>query len=434
MTTILRRMGMKRLLALIAVAAVMMSLSCAKQEKETEPQTISVISVWGDQEAEVFTGQIAATFQERTGITVQFEGTRDINAVLTTRVQAGNPPDIAILPNPGAMVELARDGKLVDLGTVFDMASFRNDFSQGWIDLGTVDGKLYGLYLKAAIKGLVWYDPSTIQALDLTLPKTWDDLAEVSKKALAAGIAPWALGVESGAASGWVGTDWIENIFLRLHGPELYKDWYEGRLAWTSPEVKEAFEYFGQVAGTPGMAYGGKNYILSTNFGAAHAPVFQDPPRALFHQQASFIQGFIKEQFPSLAAGTDFAFIGFPSINASYSKAVEGAGDCVVVLKESKAAAEFMKFLASAEGQTFWAATGALSTNRNVPLSAYGDKLTQDAAGILNDAEIVVFDASDMMPGAMNEAFWGAIIAFVNDPSKLDTILADLDRVQGEAY
>ncbi len=427
---------MKRTIAIIALAALCAGAAFAMGGKASADttKTLSVIAVWGDQEAETFTRQIAAEFERRTGIKVLFEGTRDINAVLTTRVQAGNPPDIAILPNPGTMVELAKAGKLVDLGAVYDMVQFRKEFSQGWIDLGSVDGKLYGVYLKAAIKGLVWYDPATVSSLGVSLPKTWDEMIAVSRKAAAAGISPWSVGVESGAASGWVGTDWIENILLRLHGAKLYKDWYEGRLAWSGPEVKKAFEYFGKVVGDPQMSYGGKSYILSTNFGAAHAPVFQDPPKALFHQQASFIQGFIKEQFPSLTAGKDFAFFGFPSIDARYAKAVEGAGDCMVMLKPSAAAGEFMKFLASAEGQTYWAASGALSTNRTVPLTAYADPLTREAARILNESEIVVFDASDMMPGAMNEAFWGAVVAFINDPASLDRILADLDKVRADAY
>lgn len=427
---------MKRRFVLMVLALLLASMVFAAGGREgtADGSTISVLAVWGDQEAEVFTRQIAAEYERRTGIKVQFEGTRDMNAILTARVQAGNPPDIAILPNPGMMMELARDRKLVDLATVFDLVDLQKNFSQGWLDLGTVDGKLYGVYLKAAIKGLVWYNPATVRSLGISLPTTWNEMLQVSRTASAAGISPWAIGVESGAASGWVGTDWIENIFLRLHGPRLYTDWYEGRLAWTSPQVRQAFEYFGQIVGDQNMAYGGRSYILSTNFGAAHAPVFQTPPRALFHHQASFIQGFISEQFPSLVPGRDFAFFGFPSINPSYAKAVEGAGDCVVMLRQSEAAAGFMKFLASVEGQTYWAATGALSTNRNVPLSAYKDELTKEAARILNEAEIVVFDASDMMPGAMNEAFWAGIVAFINNPANLDRILADLEKVRLDSY
>lgn len=428
---------MKRGIVVLALAVLVTGLLSAAGERQSAAsgsKSITVMAVWGDQEAEVFTQKIAAEFERRSGVKVLFEGTRDINALLTSRVQAGNPPDIAILPNPGMMTELARDRKLVDLNTVFDMTEYQRNTSLGWINLGTVDGKLYGVYLKAAIKGLVWYNPATVRSLGIRLPTTWNELIQVSNTASAAGISPWAIGVESGAASGWVGTDWIENIFLRLHGPKLYQDWYEGRLAWTSREVRQAFEYFGQIVANDKMVYGGKSYILSTNFGSAHAPLFQTPPRALFHHQASFIQGFIKEQFPALQAGRDFAFFGFPAINPQYAKAVEGAGDCVVMLRQSDAAADFIKFLTSVEGQTYWAATGALSTNRNVPLSAYGDDLTREAARILNESEIVVFDASDMMPGAMNEAFWGAIISYVNNPAALDTILASLERVRADAY
>lgn len=421
-------------LALIALLAVSAVAAMGGRERSADQNSITVMAVWGDQEAEVFTRGIAAEFTKRTGVQVLFEGTRDINAVLTSRVQAGNPPDVAILPNPGTMMELAKEGRLVDLGAAMDMAEFRKNFSQGWIDLGTVNGKLYGLYLKAAIKGLVWYNPKTVAQLGVALPKTWDEMLTVSRRASAADIAPWAVGVESGAASGWVGTDWVENIFLRLHGPAKYKDWYEGRLAWTGSEVRRAFEYFGQIVADPAMAYGGKNYILSTNFGAAHAPLFQQPPRALFHHQASFIQGFIKEQFPALVAGQDFAFFGFPSIDARYAKAVEGAGDCVVAFRASPQVAAFLEFMASADGQRFWAQTGALSTNRNVPVSAYADPLTREAARILNESEIVVFDASDMMPAAMNEAFWAGIVSYVSDPASLDRILADLERVRADAY
>lgn len=421
-------------LALIALLALNAVAAMGGRDRGSTQNSISVLAVWGGQEAEVFTRDIAAEFTRRTGIQVLFEGTRDINAVLTSRVQAGNPPDIAILPNPGTMMELAKEGRLVELGATMNMAEFRKNFSQGWIDLGTVNGKLYGLYLKAAIKGLVWYNPRTVAQLGIALPRTWDEMIAVSRRAAAAGIAPWAVGIESGAASGWVGTDWIENIFLRLHGPAKYRDWYEGRLAWTSPEVRRAFEFFGQVVADPAMAHGGKNFILSTNFGTAHAPLFQRPPRALFHHQASFIQGFIKEQFPELVAGQDFAFFGFPSIDPRFAKSVAGAGDCVVAFRASPQVASFLEFMASADGQRLWAPTGALSTNRNVPLSAYADPLTREAAKILNESEIVVFDASDMMPPAMNEAFWAGIVSYVSDPGSLGRILADLERVRADSY
>jgi alpha-glucoside transport system substrate-binding protein len=423
---------MKRFVAVLAVATLLAAGLVAQNAKIGG--TIKVLGIWGGQEADAFAA-MNQVFTDRTGIQVQFEGTRDLDAVLTTRVQAGNPPDIAILPNPAKLYELAGAGKLVDLSKLLDMTEFGKNYSAGWKDLGTVNGKLYGLFVKAAIKGLVWYNPKAIAAAGITLPATWDDMIAASKKILASGTAPWSVGIESGAASGWVATDWLENIFLRLNGPDKYKDWYQGKLAWTSPEVKKAWQYFGQIVADPGMAYGGSAYINSTNFGNAPAPLFQNPPKAYFHMQASFIQSFITDQFPGLKPVVDFNFMAFPSIDPKYSKAVEGGADIVTAFNASAQVKAYMNFFASAEAQSYLAAgTGALATNRNVSLVFYPDPITKRAADILNKSEIVVFDASDMMPSEMNAAFWKATVDYVSNPASLDAILASLDKVRATAY
>jgi alpha-glucoside transport system substrate-binding protein len=215
----------------------------------------------------------------------------------------------------------------------------------------------------------------------------------------------------------------------------MYKDWYEGKVSWTSPEMKKAWQTFGQIVADPKMAYGGAAYINSTNFGNAAAPLFQEPPQAYFHMQASFIQSFIMNQFPNAKPVTDFNFVGFPSINPKYSKAMEVAADLFVAFRSTPEVKEFMNYIASAEAQAFWAAgTGGLGTNRNVALTFYPDALTKRAASLLNDTEIVVFDASDMMKPEMNNAFWSAVVSYVNKPSDLDSILANLEKVRKDAY
>jgi alpha-glucoside transport system substrate-binding protein len=406
----------------------------AAGEREPVEGTVSVLAVWGGHELDVFK-EMARPFEVEKGIRVSYEGTRDINAVLTTRVQAGNPPDIAVLPGPGKMAEFARAGDLVDLSTVFDMERMRADYTEGWLNMGTVDGKLVGVFAKVAIKGLIWYNPHAMDAEGIEIPKNADEMRAVSTRLVRRGKTPWSIGLESGAASGWVGTDWLENIFLRQHGPQKYREWYEGKLAWTSPEVRETWETWGEIVTNPNMVYGGKQYVLSTNFGQAAAPLFMDSPRAYFHMQASFIQSFIKEQFPNLQPGEDFNFFGFPPIEPRYANAVEAAGDLVGMFNDTPQARAFIRYLTTPEAQSYWTSgTGALSANRNVSLVFYPDVLSRNAAQILQKADIVVFDASDMMPGKMNNDFWSAIMSYVQNPSRLDSILRDLERTRREAY
>ena len=406
----------------------------ASGEKVPVGGTVSVLAVWGGQELDVF-NEMVKPFEEQTGIRVQYEGSRDINAILTTRVQAGNPPDIAVLPGPGKMAEFAKAGNLVDLSTVLDMEQVRKDYAEGWLQMGTVDGKLVGVFMKVAIKGLVWYNPEVLEEEGIEIPTTSDQLGAASQKLANRGKTPWAIGLESGAASGWVGTDWLENIFLRMYGPEKYRDWFEGKLSWTSQEMKSVWETWGQIVTNPRMVYGGKAFVLSTNFGQAVAPLFYDPPGAYFHMQASFIQSFILDQFPNLKTGEDFNFFGFPAIEPEYSKAIEAGGDLVGVFKDTPQARSFIRYLTTPEAQSYWTSgTGALSANRNVSLVFYPDVLSKEAAKILQKAEIVVFDASDMMPGEMNNAFWSAVMSYVQNPSNLDSILAQLERVRRRAY
>ncbi len=424
---------MKRvlLLSVLAAAALLAVTSCAPKKVGG---TVSVLATWGGNELDIFNNMVKP-FTDSTGVQVQFEGTRDLDAVLTTRVAAGNPPDVAGLPGPGKMAEFAKQGKMVDLSKVLDMNQMKKSYAQGWLDLGTVDGTLVGIFMKASLKGLVWYDPKNLKAAGLDIPTTWDQLMSESQTLAGKGTTPWAVGIESGSASGWVGTDWLEQIFLHMYGPDMYKQWYEGKLAWTSPEVKSVWQTWGKIVADPKMAYGGSQYINSTNFGQAFAPLFDNPPKAYFHMQATFIQSFIQQMFPDLKPVDDFNFFGFPPIDPKYSKAVEIAGDLAGMFKNTPQAAALTKYFTTAQAQAFWVkAADGISPNRDVPLADYPDPLSKNAAQILTSADIAVFDASDMMPGKMNAAFWSAIVSYVANPSKLDSILADLDKVRQDAY
>lgn len=430
---------MKRSLLILAVLLFASFLVYAEGTKESKSGgmiggNVSVLGVWGGQELDIFNA-MTKPFMDKTGVKVDFEGTRDLDAVLTTRVAAGNPPDLAALPGPGKMAEFARQGKMVDLSSVLDMAAMKKSYAKGWLDLGSVDGKLVGIFTKASLKGLVWYDPKNLKAAGIQVPTTWDQLISTSQSIAAKGTTPWAVGVESGAASGWTGTDWLENIFLRMYGPAKYMDWYNGKLPWTSPEVKSAWQAWGRIVADPKMTYGGSQYELSTNFGTAFTPLFESPPKAYFHFQATFIQSFIQKQYPDLKPVEDFAFFGFPRIDSKYAKAVEIAGDLFGMFKNTPQSAAFINYVTTAQAQDFWVKpANGISPNRDVPLSDYPDPLSKSAAQILTSADIAVFDASDMMPSQMNTAFWSAIMSYLSNPDQLDSILANLDKVRMDAY
>lgn len=426
--------------ALIVIALAIAACSPASTTPSGSPAasggqiggTVSVLAVWGGAEQDSFLAMVKP-FEDQTGVKVQYEGTRDLNAILTTRVQGGNPPDIAGLPGPGQMAQFAKAGKLIDLGTVLDMNAMRDQYPDSFIKLAQVDGKQVGIFIKASLKGPIWYNPKQFGAKSYTVPKTWDDLISLSKKVADSGTTPWCIGLESGAASGWPGTDWLEDIVLRQSGPDVYDSWYQGKTKWSSADIKKAWQTWGTIVADPKMVLGGKSAMIATAFGDSGNPMFTNPPKCFLHHQASFITDLFVKANPSLKSGEDFNFFMTPDIDPKYSGAITGGGDLIGMFKDTPQARALMKYLTTPAAQAIWVKRGgALSANKLI--TDYPDKISADSAKAITTAKIFRFDASDLMPDAMNNAFWKAILDYVNDPTKLDSILTSLDKVQADTY
>ena len=397
-------------------------------------KSVTVLGTWTGNEAEAFNKMIAP-FEAETGIKVEFTGTRDLPAVLTTQVEAGNPPDVSALPNPGQMIEFAKAGKLVDLSTFMDMDVLGGDFSPTWLDLGSFGRKLYGVFISANLKSLVWYSPKAFAAAGYTIPTTWDEMIALSNKMVADGKSPWAIGFECGAASGWAGTDWIEDIMLRTVEPEVYDLWVSHGISWVDDRVQRAFELFGQIALNEKYVYGGTNAELTINFGDSPDALFTTPPNAYMHRQATFIKSFILDHFPNLVPGEDFDFFPFPPIDSQYGTPALGAADMVVMFNDTPEARAFMEYIISTEAQEIWVAEiGALSANKGVNPAAYPDDLTRKAAEILVNASTFRFDGSDLMPSAVGAgSFWTGILDYVSGTS-LMKVLMTIETSALDAY
>ena len=204
---------------------------------------ISILATWADAEEEAFMAMIQP-WVDTTGVTVNYEATRDLNAVLTTRVEGGNPPDVAGLPGPGQMAQFARNGDLYSLENVIDLDAMTEQYNEGWIEDGTVDGQFVGIFIKVAVKGLIFYNPAQFEEAGYEVPEDFAGLEALVEEIKADGGTAWGIALEDAAASGWPGTDWIEDFVLRQSGPDVYDAWWRGEQLWSSPEIKAAFEAF----------------------------------------------------------------------------------------------------------------------------------------------------------------------------------------------
>ncbi len=423
------------LASVLAAALVLAACAPAADDGGTDVTdedigTVSVIGVWGGGEVDAFT-EVVAGWESETGGTMEFEGTRDLSAILRARVAGGNPPDLAILPNPALLKEFAEMGALQPLDGVVDL---EGAYAQTWLDLGSVDGQLYGMFVKAATKSTVWYDPATFAAGGYEVPATWDELLALTDEIKAAGgAAPWAIGLESGGASGWPGTDWIQEILLTESGPDVYDKWVNHEIPWTDPAVKSAWERFGEIALVEGNVTGGVPSILSTNFEDGSFLPFEDPPRAHMYFLGAFVQGFVSTQFPDQQAGTDYDFFKFVEINEPGT--ATGGADVIVMLNDTPSARSLMEYLADGGNWESWAMAGGFATpSQDLDPSTYPDDLARKAAEQLTESETFRFDADDLMPAEVQSAYFSGILEYLQNPENLDAILANIESVAASAY
>ena len=400
----------------------------------TSVSSIDVLTVWSANELANFQMQTAA-FTQKTGIKVNVESTRDLPTVLNTRVRGNNPPDITGSPGVSQFHTLASQGKIVALDSFIDMNYIKQNYAQPWIDFSSYNGKLYGVLPKANSKGTIWYNPKEFTANGWTTPTTWDEMVALSTKISQSGKYPWSMGLASGAASGWPASDWIDQIYLSTNGPDMVDKWVAHKIPWTDPTIKSAFQMFGQIADGSHYINGAPASILATAFQDASYLPYDSPPKAYMYYLGDFTAGFITAQFPSLQAGTDFNFFAFPTINPTYAGAVTGGADMIFAMKDNNGTRQFMQYMSTAEAQTIWIKQGgASSVNKSVPLSAYPNPVQLNAAKQLAGATFFRSSPDDLMPVAMESAYWKGTLAYIANPGQLDSILSGLETTATQVY
>jgi alpha-glucoside transport system substrate-binding protein len=369
-------------------------------------------------------------FEEATGITVNYVGNKEFEARLSISVDAGEAPDVADFPQPGSLANYVRVGKIIDLSTFIPADYLTATFPQAWLDMATMEGPngpiTAGVWNRGFMKSLVWYAKDDFDASGYTIPETWDDLLALSDQIVADGGTPWCIAIESQAATGWVATDWVEDVMLRTTSLENYDAWVAGDLKFDSPEVKNAFEIVGNIWFKEGYVYGGREQIATTFFPDSPAGLFTDPPNCFLHRQASFITG----EFPAEAKyKEDYDFFYLPPIDEQYGRPALGAADVYAMFNdrpEVRALMEYLTLPMSVSG--FMNTSGALALQNGATPDMYANPVDGDIGAALAKATSFRFDGSDLMPGEVGAgSFWKGATDWTSGAADLDTVLPEID-------
>jgi alpha-glucoside transport system substrate-binding protein len=395
--------------------------------------SIEVLSLWGGSEQAAFL-KVAKQFTANSGIDVKYTSARNFIPDIRTRLAAGDPPDIAIVPRPGYLATLANQGVLKPVNSLGLSTSYlKARYTSAWLGFGKVGGKQYGVPAKAASKSVIWYKPQSFKQYHFKAPKTWAQLVALTKKYKAKGKTPWAIG-DGPNQSQWVLTDWFEDIYARQAGPAKYQQLFTGKLSFTDPSVKKALQTMLQIVNGK-YVLGGIQGILGTSFVDGIGDVFGTNSKAELYMEGGFVGGIATGQTnTSLKPGKTIDWFPWPTIVPKYDSPVIVAGDYAVAFKSSPDITKFLQYISSPAAGKIWVSTGAVeSINKLVPGSAYPNVLTRKEGKQLSSAKIVRFDGSDQMPGAFGDTWGFALQDVIQHPGNISSILSKFQsQIKGQ--
>jgi alpha-glucoside transport system substrate-binding protein len=390
---------------------------------------VDVMAVWSDEEEEGFRAMVAP-WEEETGGSMTYTGTRDLTQQVRIRVEGGNDPDVVIAPEIGVLQELVADGKVVPLSQCEGLDDYvRENYPEAYVNLASVDGEVYGVIMKVDNKGTIFYNPALFEENGwepLTADSSFDDLVALAEEIAATGTPPFSLGIESAESTGWVITDWVAQILLAAEGLETYNGVVSGEVPFDDDAVRAAWEELGRIVHAEGfIAQDVPDGVLATTFQESTYLPYEDPPAAAMVYLGSFGAGFIETQFPDLVAGDDYDFMPFPG------GAITGGFNVAYALNDSETSCSFLTHLAQADTQQIWVDIGGFnSAHREIDLSAYENAVARKAAEQLLEAEVFAGDLDDLVGGEWQATFWAGAIQYLGDPDSLDEVLSSIEAAR----
>jgi alpha-glucoside transport system substrate-binding protein len=378
-------------------------------------ETLTITCPWTGAEEVIFK-KVLGAFEQATGATVKHSCSQSSEQQIVIDIKAGSPTNISVFPQPGLAANMAAIGGLVPLDSKTRDYVVKN-FAAGksWADLGTYANKagkkeFYGVFYNVNLKSLVWYVPENFKEKGYKVPKTMEELQALTKKIAASGEKPWCIGLGSDAATGWPGTDWVEDMMLRTQTPEVYDGWVNNTVKFNDKRVIEAIDAYGWFAKNDAYVDGGAKAVATVSFKDSPKGMFASPPKCYMHRQASFITNF----FPD-GKQDEGDFFYFPAFaGKKLGNPVLGGGTILTITKDSKAARAFMDFIMQPQASEIWMAEGGFLTPlKTADINKYKTAQLKKQGEIFLNATTFRFDGSDLMPGAIGAgSFWKGMVDF----------------------
>ena len=392
------------------------------------------VTIWTSVDQPVIDGfnKVLVPEAKKQGIIVKIKKVNNINQLIMTSIQANKAPDIAIVPQPGVVADIVKRHKATALDNIVDMSTLKSSMTPGTLEAGTVNGKLYGLLVSMNVKSLVFYNKKAWAKAGYKIPTTLPELEQLTDQIKATGSYPWCFGLQdTGGASGWPATDWMEDMVMREGSTTDYNNWVSHKIKFDDPVVQKAGEEVQKLLFPKGNVAGGPKGAASNNWQTVANPMFASDtkPGCWMLKQGNFITGF----FPKAVQAnldSDVGVFGVGAAAPGGPTPTLGGGDLATLLNNSKNAQAVIKLMSQSNLGNEAAKSGDyISPHKDFDTSLYPNTIVKGAAEVAYKSTTFLFDGSDAMPAAVGTgSFWKQMVAWFAGSVDLNTALKNIDQ------
>jgi len=354
-------------------------------------------------------------YSSKNGIKIKYLSMPDIETYL---IQNPNHKiDIAIIPNPQGVTNLGERSIVLPIEELISKDKIKSSFSNHLINVTTSsDTEInYGVFFRLFPNSLIWYDVEKYQKLGSPEFESYIDLLEFTKQNSSENNELWCLDMESGGSTGWVATNWLEDLIIHHYGPEIYDNWYSQALKPSSKEVIFSFMDIGRLVYPENYVFGGYKRIVRKEFRNNFLNLTNKDLSCVFSWSGHYSSYY----FPNNSEfGKDYDFMKFPSIKNK--NALIGIGDILVATNKKETTIDVINFLINDNfGKTWMSKYDATYLPANINnLNKIENQMTYKEQLLVRSSlqeDLFRYDASELMERKIgSDALWKALKNYID--------------------
>ncbi|SDM04332.1 raffinose/stachyose/melibiose transport system substrate-binding protein [Nonomuraea maritima] len=228
---------------------------------------------------------------------------------IKTAIGAGQAPTLIWGWGGGTLRSYVQAGQVDDLTSFFDEnTALKDRLFPSSFGAATIDGKIYAMPCETMQPIVLYYDKRAFEKIKAEPPQSWGDIMALVPKFNAAGIAPFSLGGQSR----WTNMMWLEFLFDRMGGPEVFQAVFDGEKdAWSNPIAIDALTKMQDLIKADGFIKGFSSITADSN--ADQALLYTGKAAMMLH--GGWTYGGMKQDGGDFVPGGNLGYMNFPPID-----------------------------------------------------------------------------------------------------------------------